>query len=606
MNFASDEEELRFLSIFAKTEEMSSIDIASKQMREREEKTKNATKNATQQLTSNYRKNQKVKGAEKQRLAQFEVTNQGYASALHLHRNQNALNRASRDEVDEYSRRTAPTAGLPTAVVKGDKVETQYGAGVVQEVRNNGSDLLVALKFGTIHLPTKSLINYGIGPAVPISLESAYQRAKAMYTGGQIKEALAVWMQGVKMLQSRKNPPCAALASYLAAASQAERSLGLTRKALNHASEALRYARKENTASTKTLVERLEKTVAMIKTDLGEIVEENTYNFGQGIATEEYLEMDPEALETVQDAIRSAVKGDATTLKQLLQMSEMLGNKDYSRGISRAATETTKITALMVASAYGQVEVVKQLVRMGGNVNAKDHQGFTCLVWACRANQIEMATILLSNLNAPWVQPSSNASKEIQDLLNNIPQSERVASGRGSSNKTKTTTSTNHNKGKKKNQNQNHKNKNNNKNNNKNKKINNQKKESKPKQRNLKAWAPSNDEKDMKVKGLDNKVDKNYDQFAANSKLGVKGQAYDENVYTTKLSKTTKAGEEKANQLAKEIMKSKNAKKNKQADPEDQHSAVVTSKKKGNKNNSGSDGFTDADVKKKSVAKKKK
>ena len=164
MNFASDEEELRFLSIFAKTEEMSSIDIASKQMREREEKTKNATKNATQQLTLNYRKNQKVKGAEKQRLAQFEVTNQGYASALHLHRNQNALNRASRDEVDEYSRRTAPTAGLPTAVVKGDKVETPYGAGVVQEVRNNGSDLLVALKFGTIHLPTKSLINNGIGP----------------------------------------------------------------------------------------------------------------------------------------------------------------------------------------------------------------------------------------------------------------------------------------------------------------------------------------------------------------------------------------------------------------------------------------------------------
>ena len=153
--------------------------------------------------------------------------------------------------------------GLTTIVVKGDKVETQYGAGVVQEVRNNGSDLLVALKFGTIHLPTKSLINYGIGPAVPISLESAYQRAKAMYTGGQIKEALAVWMQGVKMLQSRKNPPCAALASYLAAASQAERSLGLTRKALNHASEALSYARKENTASTKTLVERLEKTVAM-------------------------------------------------------------------------------------------------------------------------------------------------------------------------------------------------------------------------------------------------------------------------------------------------------------------------------------------------------
>jgi len=55
-------------------------------------------------------------------------------------------------------------AGLPTAVVKGDKVETPYGAGVVQEVRNNGSDLLVALKFGTIHLPTKSLINNGIGP----------------------------------------------------------------------------------------------------------------------------------------------------------------------------------------------------------------------------------------------------------------------------------------------------------------------------------------------------------------------------------------------------------------------------------------------------------
>ena len=248
MNYASEDEELRFLRIFAKDAELSSVDLAAQEYLEREERAANATRNATQQLTLDHRQKKKVKGYEKQRLAQFEVTTQGYASALHLHRNKNAVNRAARDLVDEQSR---PTAGLPVAVVKGDKVETSVGVGVVEEVRNNGAKLIVSVGWGLVHLQTSSLVNYGVG-AVPISLESAYQRAKAMYTAGQVEGALAVWMQGVKMLKSRRKPPCAALALYLAAASQAERSLGLSRKALTHATDALHYARNESSTSSKS------------------------------------------------------------------------------------------------------------------------------------------------------------------------------------------------------------------------------------------------------------------------------------------------------------------------------------------------------------------
>jgi tetratricopeptide (TPR) repeat protein len=585
MNFADDDEEIRFLSIFAKTEQLSAIDLATKQQMEKMELKTKKVLSATQQLKINHRKGEKKVAGEKQRLAQREVTTQGYASALHLHRETDTVNRAARGLVGDA------TSGLPVAVVKGDKVETQLGSGEVKEVRDNGNSLIVSVGWGLVHLRTKSLVNYGVG-AIPISLESAYQRAKALYSDGQIQEALAIWLQGVKMLKGRDNP--SALAAYLGAASQAERGLGQTRKALTHAEEALKNARMGG-KTTSTLAKRLEKTVELIKTDLGENVgmnNENTYNFGLGIAVEEVLEMDPEALETVQDAINEAVHGDASTLKQLLEMSELLGNKDYSRGIARASTTDKKITALMVASAYGQVNVVKQLVRMGGDVNFKDSTGFTCLVWACRANQVEMANILLNELNANWIEPSPRASNEIKNLLNSIPKNKR---------------------GKNKSKNNNKRNNNNSNKNGGNSgrksgkrviKKNDHGNDSKG-GRSLQKWSPSDHEKSLKVDGLGNKKDNSYDQFQANKKLGVKGKIFNEEEYTTKLNVKSKKKIDQASKLANEIEKNgtgSNRKKSKKIDAEDQHSAVI---KSGNKK-SGTDGFTDAEVNKKSSSSGKK
>ena len=529
MNFADDDEELRFLSIFVNQKELSVLDLATKQLEEQEQKQTKQRLNATQTMQKTHRKDLQKTHGEKQRMAQREVTTQGCASALHLHRNQDAVNRAAQDLVDG---------------------------------RSTG----------------------GVG-VVPTSLENAYQRAKAMYSGGQIKQALAIWLQGIKMLRGSAKPPSAALAAYLGAASQAERSLGFTRKALNHATDALKYARLGG-ETTSTLVTRLEQTVHLIRTDLGETDDMNTngYNFGLGIATEEYLEMDPEALETVQEAITDAVNGDASTLKQLLEMAEMLGNNDYSRGIARASTNGTNITALMVASAYGQINVVKQLARMGGDVKAKDSSGFTCLVWACRANQVETATVLLNDFNAPWVAPSVKASDEIKHLLNSVPKNNRRATNSGKGNKSKS--------GKKNG-----------------KKNNNQKKSGGSggaggagaggagAGRTLQAWKPSANESQLKADGIkqSDKIDKKYNQFTANQKLGVKKVEYNEEEYTSKLKNSSKSQLGKANKLAKEI-EQKNSRKNKKSnamDPEDKHSAVIQSKKNGN------DGFTDSEVNKK-------
>ena len=230
MNYKDDEEELRFLSIFAKTESISAIDLAAKLAIEREEKLALKGRTETQTMQTEFRKKKKDSSLEKQRLAQRQVTTQGYTSALHLHRNQDAVNRAARDLVDGRSTGRRPqqtaTAGLPTAVVKGDKVETSLGGGVVLEVRKNGASLVVSVGWGVVHLQQTALVNYGVG-AVPISLENAYQRAKALYSDGQVQEALSIWLQGIKMLQARRNPPSAALAAYMGAASQAERALAI-------------------------------------------------------------------------------------------------------------------------------------------------------------------------------------------------------------------------------------------------------------------------------------------------------------------------------------------------------------------------------------------
>jgi hypothetical protein len=65
MNFADDDEEIRFLSIFAKTEQLSAIDLATKQQMEKMELKTKKVLSATQQLKINHRKGEKKVAGEK-------------------------------------------------------------------------------------------------------------------------------------------------------------------------------------------------------------------------------------------------------------------------------------------------------------------------------------------------------------------------------------------------------------------------------------------------------------------------------------------------------------------------------------------------------------
>ena len=58
MNYATEDEELYFLGIFAKTEELSAVDLATKHMREKEERAAKNVLTATQQLTTEFRTSQ--------------------------------------------------------------------------------------------------------------------------------------------------------------------------------------------------------------------------------------------------------------------------------------------------------------------------------------------------------------------------------------------------------------------------------------------------------------------------------------------------------------------------------------------------------------------
>ena len=117
---------------------------------------------------------------------------------------------------------------------------------------------------------------------------------------------------------------------------------------------------------------------------------------------------------------------------------------------------------------------------------------------------MEMARVLLEDLNAPWIEPSKKASKEITQLLNAVPSAERRRRTTPSSRKKSATMVQ--------------------------RRSNNdsQKKSAgAAKTRPLEAWAPSKEEERFRVEGLGKKKkgSKKYDQFDANKKLGVKTQS---------------------------------------------------------------------------------
>eukprot|EP00946_MAST-07B_sp_MAST-7B-sp1_P003749 g3749.t1 len=630
------DDELAYLSIFVKGAP-GETNLAAERMAEREAREAEKQASATSLLTQKHRAEKKRNAAEKARLAQRDVTQQGFESALHLRPRDSAktVNRAALggNMVNNFTgagnaaAAASSASGLPVALVAGDRVQTAMGAGTVKKVltskakdTTSSGRVVVSLPWGEVYLRPTDLVGYGSGPAVPITLEAAYRRAKALYASKQVREALAIWLSGAQMLREHGGPKAPLmLTAFLGAASQAERQLGLTRRALEHAEAALAYGEMSSAAKdeTKGLIARLKATVQSIKVELGEVsdgvflADSGTGNDQaktkgkrrsnkkkksrdkqqpDGVCSNDLLEMDPEALLTVQNAIEEARAGDATTLKQLLEMAEMLGNKGYNLGLSRAATEGSRVTALMVASSYGQIGAMRKLIAMGASVSAVDAQGFTPLVWACRAGKLDAARALLEEFQSPWVKPSPKASPEIQELLNSVPEARRRKGAAPARAQSKSRTQARNKGGKPA------------KRNGKGSKSSSTSKADGGKGRKLQAWTPSADEKSMQVDPLDTSKgrDRSYDQFGANEKLGVKFNGYDEGAYTTKQVKAGRSQAAAADKAAKEI-ETKNRKRNKKSaqakakmDEEDKYSAVK--RKKGAGKAAGADSFTDAGV----------
>ena len=58
----------------------------------------------------------------------------------------------------------------------------------------------------------------------------------------------------------------------------------------------------------------------------------------------------------------------------------------------------------MIASDHGNLELVKLLLKAGADINAKDKNGWTALVWASQSGQTEIEAFLReigANVNNP-------------------------------------------------------------------------------------------------------------------------------------------------------------------------------------------------------------
>lgn len=62
-----------------------------------------------------------------------------------------------------------------------------------------------------------------------------------------------------------------------------------------------------------------------------------------------------------------------------------------------ASEDKYGVTALMLASHRGRIELVELLVKNGADVNARDYEGLTALYYATRADHFEVMVFLQEN-----------------------------------------------------------------------------------------------------------------------------------------------------------------------------------------------------------------
>jgi len=101
--------------------------------------------------------------------------------------------------------------------------------------------------------------------------------------------------------------------------------------------------------------------------------------------------------------------------------------EDIIKDLSNLSQEE-KDEKLIEASRIGQLDILKLLIKIGANVNAKDSYGYTPLLYASRYNKLEVVKLLLkagADINVrnkgdtALILAFINGHEEIVDILTN-------------------------------------------------------------------------------------------------------------------------------------------------------------------------------------------
>jgi len=276
----------------------------------------------------------------------------------------------------------------------------------------------------------------------------------------------------------------------------------------------------------------------------------------QQIVKSPNVEMPESLRESLDLGIEAALKGQFSLLRSFLNAF-----KKPRAGVSLIQIvgyqhSKTAASPLMVCAAKGEINLVRALLIAGAPVELCAADGSTALVWACRFNQPVSVSMLLesgsqfdASVDAAMI---SSWSSEVQTAVAGF--------------------------------------------------VNKQKENVEDNERKLHRWNSSEEHAVAKGALEDGSHDKDWNQFEANSKLGVKPSSFDESLYTTALDvdKIPADVRAKAEALCKEMESDK--KKNNDLDEESAHSAVL----RVDPAVIDEDGFTDASVLRKKKGKKKK
>src|SRR5690349_23953607 len=113
--------------------------------------------------------------------------------------------------------------------------------------------------------------------------------------------------------------------------------------------------------------------------------------------------------------LRAAALGDINRLRALL-----------AQGVDINSTNRANQTALMLAAAFKQTEIVKFLLTAGANVNCHDELGLTAADWAQQQAEIIQLINSADRLRGPVHDPKPTQSPQIP------PQERADSDGSGS------------------------------------------------------------------------------------------------------------------------------------------------------------------------------